>query len=271
MPFFLFIATFLAWPIVDVVIKSFKSNSGQWTLGNYSPLTSGLYLNAFKTSIRLGLVTAIIGAILGAFFAYVIESYAGKRLTAVLDSISAVFANSGGVPLAFMFLASFGASSGFIKVLKNLGWDIYGHGFSLFNFTGIVIVYCFFQVPLMVLIFKPALKGIRKEWREANVSLGGTTWDFLRRVAIPVLFPSFFGSALLLFAGGFSAYATARAMTVGNLPLVPLVIGNLVDGNVIADKANLGAALAVGMILVAFIAMAGYVWAQRTASKWRSQ
>jgi putative spermidine/putrescine transport system permease protein len=271
LPFFAFVTFFLLWPISDVLIKSLKGNSGEWTLSNFEPMTHGIYLTAFQTSIELGLITAFIGAVVGAFFAFVIENYAGRKLTAVLDSISAVFANSGGVPLAFMFIASFGANSAVIRILRGIGLDLYANGFSLFSLTGVAFVYSFFQIPLMVLVFKPALKGLRKEWREASMSLGGSNWDFIRRIAVPVLFPSFFGSMLLLFAGGFSAYATARAMTVGNVPLVPLIIGTLVDGNVIANKANQGAALAVGMILVAVIAMTGYVWAQRTTSKWQAR
>jgi len=52
--------------------------------------------------------------------------------------------------------------------------------------------------------------------------------------------------------------------------VVPIIIGTLVDGNVISDQTNLGDSLAVGMIVVATIVMAGYIWAQRRAAKWRS-
>ena len=77
------------------------------------------------------------------------------------------------------------------------------------------------------------------------------------------------GAFFLLFSGGFSAYATARALTVGTVPLVPIIIGTLVDGNVISDQANLGDALAVGMIIVAAVGMVGYIWAKRKAAKWQ--
>ena len=59
-------------------------------------------------------------------------------------------------------------------------------------------------------------------------------------------------------------------MTVGTVPLVPIIIGTLVDGNVISNEANLGDALAVGMIVVAGVAMSGYLIAQRRANRWRS-
>ncbi len=271
LPFFLFTGFFLIWPVVAVTLRSFKGNSNEWTLANYRPiLHSGPYAHAFFVSLKLSLVTGVIGALLGAFFAYVIVKYAHGKFGAVIDSISAVFANSGGVPLAFMFVAAFGTEGIVTKILKDLGWDIYAGHFTIFSFTGVVMVYSFFQVPLMVLVFKPAIAGLRQEWVEASINLGANPFTYWRRVGIPILVPSFVGAFFLLFAGGFSAYATARALTVGTVPLVPIIIGTLVDGNVVSDQTNLGDALAVGMIVVATIVMAGYIWAQRQAAKWRS-
>ena len=270
-PFFLFTGLFLVWPVFAVTLRSLHGNKGEWTFQNYQPIVkSGPYLHAFITSIKLSLVTSIIGSLLGALFAYVLVRYSSGKFGAIIDSISAVFANSGGVPLAFMFVAAFGTEGVVTQILKSLGWDIYAGHFTIFSFTGVVMVYSFFQIPLMVLVFKPAIAGLRKEWHEASINLGASQLTYFRRVAIPILFPSFIGAFFLLFAGGFSAYATARALTVGTVPLVPIIIGTLVDGNVISDQANLGDALAVGMIIVSAIAMIGYVWAQRTAAKWRS-
>ena len=269
-PFFAFVGFFLLWPILAVTIRSLKGNKNEWTLENYRPLIHGSYFHAFVVSIKLASITALIGALLGGLFAYVIVNSAGPRLTSVLDSISTVFANSGGVPLAFMFIAAFGTEGLFTKFLKAIGWDIYAGKFTLFSFTGVVMVYSFFQIPLMILVFKPALQGLRKEWSEASINLGANSFTYWRRVVIPILTPSFLGAFFLLFAGGFSAYATARAMTVGTVPLVPIIIGTLVDGNVISNEANLGDALAVGMIVVAGVAMSGYLIAQRRANRWRS-
>ena len=271
LPFFLFTGFFLIWPVIAVTLRSFKGNKEEWTLANYRPiLHSGPYFHSFVISLKLSLVTGLIGALLGAFFAYVIVKYAHGKFGAVIDSISAVFANSGGVPLAFMFVAAFGTEGIVTKVLKSLGWDIYAGHFTIFSFTGVVMVYSFFQVPLMVLVFKPAIAGLRKEWEEASINLGASAFTYWRRVGIPILIPSFVGAFFLLFAGGFSAYATARALTVGTVPLVPIIIGNLVDGNVVSDQTHLGDALAVGMIVVATIVMAGYIWARSRAAKWRN-
>ncbi len=269
-PFLAFTGFFLLWPICAVTLRALKGNDGAWTFSNFHTIMHGSYLHAFMTSIKLALTTAAIGSIIGAFFAFVIVRYAGTKLTATLDSISAVFANSGGVPLAFMFIASFGVQGMVTKWLKIIGWDIYAGHFTIFSYTGVVMVYTFFQIPLMFLVFKPAVAGLRKEWFEASKSLGGSQLMYFRRIAIPVLTPSFLGAFFLLFSGGFSAYATARALTVGTVPLVPIVIGTLVDGNVVSDQANLGDALAVGMVVVATIGMFGYFLAGRKSRKWQN-
>ena len=70
------------------------------------------------------------------------------------------------------------------------------------------------------------------------------------------------------FANAFSAYATAYALTTGIIPLVPIQIGSLVSGNVVADQQNLGKALGLGMIVVVAIVMAFYAYMQRRASRW---
>jgi putative spermidine/putrescine transport system permease protein len=41
----------------------------------------------------------------------------------------------------------------------------------------------------MVLIITPSLEGMKKEWREASISLGGGRWTYWSRVGLPVLLP----------------------------------------------------------------------------------
>jgi len=76
---------------------------------------------------------------------------------------------------------------------------------------------------------------------------------------------------LLLFASGFSAYATANALTVGNLPLTPLQIGGLLDGNVSAAQLNLGKALGVVMIIISACAVIPYLAIQRRSARWQKR
>jgi len=258
LPFFAFIAYFLVFPLTFIIRDAFLDNSGKFTWGNFAECFKGVYGHSFYVSIRLSIISALIGAIAGALISSAVIK-TGKRSRRAIAATSSVLANTGGVPLAFMFMASFGAEGLVTKFLKAIGWNIYGGSFTLFSTTGIILVYCFFQIPLMVLIFSPALENVKPEWREASDSLGGSRISYFSRIAVPLLLPAFLSTSLLLFANSFSAFATARAMTSGTLPLMPLLIGNLVDGNVLANQEHLGHAMAVSMIGVSIIVMGIYL------------
>ena len=258
LPFLAFIGYFLVFPLSYVIRDAFLDNNGKFTLTNFAECFKGVYGQSFLISIRLSTISAMIGALAGALIATAVIK-TGKRSRRAVAATSSVLANTGGVPLAFMFMASFGGEGLVTKSLKAIGWNIYGGSFTLFSTAGIILVYCFFQIPLMVLIFSPALENVKQEWREASDSLGGSRLTYFLRITVPLLLPAFLSTLLLLFANSFSAFATARAMTSGTLPLMPLLIGNLVDGNVIANQQHLGHAMAVCMIAVSIIVMGIYL------------
>ena len=270
-PLFLFLLAFFLWPIGALTGNAFKSNEGAFTFSNITMLFDDPYRSAFKNSITLGFLSALVSAIPGLAIAIAIEKQGSQTLKKFIASISGVLANTGGVPLAFMFLAAFGPAGLVISALKSFGLDLYGLGFTLFSFTGLIIVYAYFQIPIMVIVVTPALTALRKEWKDSAANLGASKLQYWLRVGIPVLMPSFIACFLLLFASAFSAFATARALTVGNIALVPLQIGSLIDGNVTINQANLGYALAFGMIVISLLAMIPYIWIQSRTSKWQNR
>jgi putative spermidine/putrescine transport system permease protein len=85
---------------------------------------------------------------------------------------------------------------------------------------------------------------------------------------MPVLMPSLLGAVILLFGNSFAAYATAYSLTSGTgLPLVPILIGNDLTGNVYSNPHE-GQALAFGMFVVLAAMMLFYIPLQRRASRW---
>lgn len=133
--------------------------------------------------------------------------------------------------------------------------------------SGLIVVYAYFQVPLMIIVIIPAIEGLRREWREASESLGAGSWTYWRHVGLPILLPSLLSAYLLLFGNAFSAYATPYALTSGIISLVPIEISNVLSGNVMLAPQT-GAALALGMILVMVGVMLLYVLAARRAGRW---
>jgi putative spermidine/putrescine transport system permease protein len=192
----------------------------------------------------------------------------GRALRRIVSTASGVFAQFGGVPLAFLFIATLGTTGLVTNWMKALGFDPWSHGFDLYTFFGVAIVYAYFQLPLMVLVITPALEGLRPAWREAASGLGARGWHYWRYVGGPVLFPSFLGGVLLLFGSGLSAYATAEALTSGSIPLTSIQIGSFLNGNVISGQQNVGKALGLGLVVIIAVAMVFYSLLQRRASRW---
>jgi putative spermidine/putrescine transport system permease protein len=186
-----------------------------------------------------------------------------------LSTFSGVAANFAGVPLAFAFIATLGTLGLVTKYMRDhFGFNPYEHGFSLFTFTGVSIVYLYFQIPLMILVIAPAIDGLRAERSEASANLGASRFQYWRHIGIPVLMPSILGAVILLFGISFAAYATAYSLTSGTgLPLVPILIGNDLSGDVLSNPHE-GQALAFGMFVVLAAMMLFYIPLQRRSSRW---
>jgi putative spermidine/putrescine transport system permease protein len=267
LPFFAYVAVFLLLPTGIVALQAFQDRNGGFTLANVSTLGEDYVLSAFQRSVVLSAVTALIGAVLGAVLAYVIATGRPDGLVRRLATAACgVLAQFGGVTLAFAFIATIGGAG--LVTVALADWGINLDTGWLFDMPGLILVYTYFQVPLMVLVFLPALDGIRPQWREATSSLGGTTWDYWRHVAVPLLTPPFLGATLLLFANAFSAYATAAALVSQGGIIVPLQIRTALTSEVVLGQENVGKALALGMIVVVAIVMSLYAWFQRRTARW---
>jgi putative spermidine/putrescine transport system permease protein len=267
-PFFLFCGLFLGVPLAFLVIGSFLDPAGQPTLQNYRDLSDARILAAFRNSIEISLVTAIIGGLFGFVLAgAVILGGLPRFLRSTLMTFSGVASNFAGIPLALAFTFTLGQLGMVTVILKNLGIDIWANGFNLYSKLGLELVYLFFQFPLMVLIMAPAIDGLRPEWREAAENMGATRRQYWRRVALPILTPTLLGSMILLFGNSFGAQATAYQLTGGQIPLVTLVIGNQISGDVL-HNAGLGYAIAMGGVGIMAISILAYSFLQRRAERW---
>lgn len=269
LPFFLFVFAFMILPALSIFTGSFQDAKGHFTFANIANLFRPNIMGSYLITIKVSATTAALGGILGFLIAYAI-SIGGlpKPLRSFMTTFSGVASNFAGVPLAFAFIATLGRMGLFTTILKTaFGIDIYDKGFSLYGFWGLSLTYTYFQIPLMILIILPALDGMKKEWREASENLGASAVQYWFRVGIPVLLPSLLAALILLFGNAFGAYATAYALTGGLIDLVPILIGAQIRGNVLHD-ANLGYALALGMVLIMTATILLYTWLQKLSSRW---
>ena len=268
LPFFAYLTVFLLIPTVTVVVGAFQED-GQFSTVNIEALFGGAARRTLWNSIVLSGSTAVVGAVFGALLSYLVVTAPPTSLfRRTVVSMAGVLAQFGGVTLAFAFIATLGFSGVVTEMLRSTaGLDVFGSGW-LFGLPGLILVYTYFQIPLMVIVFLPALEGLKPQWREAALSSGATTRQYWIHVGIPLLRPAFLGAMLLLFANAFAAYATAAALVSQGNPILPLLIRAGLTSEVLLGRQNLAFALAFEMIVVVAVVMTAYALLLRRTSRW---
>jgi len=257
-PFFAYVAIFLLWPTGIVVVDAFKNPNGAWAFSNFTELGNPLVRGYFIGSFKLCLLSALTGAVFGAILAYAVASGNPEGIVRRLYiAVSGVLAQFGGVTLAFAFLVLIGP----VGLLFHASW--------YFSFPwGIGLIYTYFQIPLMVLVFLPAIDGLKVQWREASENLGSSAWQYWRYVGGPLLMPAFLGALLLLFANALSAFATIAAWENQIAYVVPQQIATAMSSEVGLNNVNEADLLALGMVIMVAIVMTGYALLLRRAARW---
>ncbi|MER8026228.1 ABC transporter permease subunit [Glutamicibacter protophormiae] len=267
LPLLMFLALFLILPIAANVVTSFWVN-GAFSFSAMAQLLEPQYLDAFIQTFNLSLLTAAVGGVLGLLLAWALAT--GRKpawLQNLVLSFSAVASQMGGVALAFAFIATLGVQGFATQAILGLtGWDL-SQDIQLASFSGLALVYLYFQIPLMAILMLPAFGALKKQWQEAANSLGASRLRYLLDIALPIMWPSIAGSLLLLFANSFGAYATAYALAGGRVNLVPILIGFFISGDVMNDE-SFAAALVTGMVVVVVAAMGLRSLAERKANRW---
>ena len=269
-PFVIFAVMFLFLPTLSLFGAAFTDRAGNFTFENIAGLFTDQIMSAYWISIRISGASALLGALIGlAITLAIIRGKLPQGLRSAVMTFSGVASNFAGVPLAFAFIATLGRLGLATIVLRTLfDFDIYRQGgFNLFSFWGLTLTYLYFQIPLMMLTIAPAIDGLKKEWNEAAQTLGASTWQFWRYIGFPILWPSVLGTLSLLFANAFGAIATGWALTGSNLNIVTVLLYNQIRGDALQNP-GLGAALAVGMILITSLANVIYLVVAARAERW---
>ena len=254
-----YVGVFLLWPTAIVVVDAFRNPAGGVNLASLTALGNPAVRGYFIGSFQLCLLSSLTGAVFGAFLAYAVASGNPDGVVRRVSlAASGVLAQFGGVTLAFAFLITIGPTSG---LLLHAGW--------YYSFPwGIGVIYTYFQIPLMVLVFLPAIDGLKVQWREASEGLGASAWQYWRYVGGPLLTPAFLGASLLLFANALSAFATIQAWENQIPYVVPQQISNAMSSEVGLSSVNAADVLALGMVIMVAIIMTGYAVLQRRTARW---
>lgn len=231
------ITLFILYPLIKVISTAFRDSSGHLTFMNFRAafaFSNGYYVKALLNSLWLGVVTSVIGTLIGYVFAYALTRAHVRwrkffNIMATIPIVSPPFIGA----LAIIML--FGRN-GFItaRVLGISNANIYGWKGLLF-----AQVMTFFPVAFITL--KGVLESISPTLEDAAMDLGGNRFRIFMKVTLPLSIPGIASSLLLLFVESLADFGNPLILAGAGFPVLSVQayleitgMNNLAKGSALA-------------------------------------
>ncbi len=224
LPLLVFLLAFEVYPILVMLGRSFEGREGGLTLEHYRLiLADPVYRVAIRNSLLFATAGSLVGAIGGTFVGWMAPRLPA-RLHRFLLSLYSLPLTLSGLVVAFAFIVLLGRNGVLNLIVQRvfgLPRDVY---FDIYSWPGIVLVYAFFQIPLMTLTMAAVFENFDRSLVEAARNLGARPWQVWRYVVVPVLAPGFLAGLSIQFAGLLGAFGTVLALVGGAKNLLAIQI-----------------------------------------------
>ena len=206
---------FLYAPILVLVFFSFNSSRSTqvWTgfsLEWYGELLRDQsILDAFRTSIIVGLTATAIATVIGTFTALALTRHSFRGKTFADSAIYAVTVMPEivvGVSLLVFFVAA---------------------GFAL-GITTIIIAHVAFTISFVTIVVRARLSGMDRSVEEAAQDLGANPVETFVRVTLPLILPGVMAGALLAFTLSFDDFVITFFVSGVGSSTLPLKIYSMI-------------------------------------------
>jgi len=251
----LLVYLFMFIPIIVVMMLSFNSSqfgsfpmeglSFRWFIALWE---NDAIVRAFRISMILGALTALISSTLGvlASLALVRYDFPGKQtLTTVL--IAPIL-----VPEVVLAVA----------LLLFLRWlEVHK------SFTLLLLGHVIFTLPFVILVVQARLVGIKREYEEAAQSLGASPVQTFLQVTLPLLLPAVFAGFLFAFTISFDDITGTLFWKPGGIETVPTQIFAMLRNSISPEINALGTVM---IIVTVALPLLGVAIARRLGTKSQS-
>ncbi len=205
----------VAAPLLKLFSVSFQAQeTGTFTLSNYATAYGrARYLDALVNSLTLGLASAAIAVLLAVPMAWAVSrtDMPGKGFTwAVVLGAFIMPPYLGAV--GWILLA--GPNSGFVNRFWQWLTSSEGTLFNVYSFEGLALVIALHSFPLVFIFVKAALDLVSSEMEDAANILGAGTWTAMRKVTLPLVWPSILGSFIIVFLETIALFGTPAILGI---------------------------------------------------------
>lgn len=233
---------FVVYPLVLVLLQSFKTPDG-YGLDNYALMVERrLYRNALRNSLVVGAVVGVCSVVLGYCAAFVLTRTDAplKRFfhnLTILPIVSPPF--SGAISILFLF--------GFNGIVTRqiLGLD----NFSIYGFGGVVASQIFTFTPIAYLTLRGVLAGINPTLEDAAMNVGASRAQVFWRVVFPLSLPGVASAFLVVLIESMADFGNPLVLAGAAFPmLAPQAFLEITGSFNLARGAMLAAVLLVPSI-----------------------
>lgn len=242
-PPILFILVFLAYPLLNIFIKSIYN--GNFTAENYLRFFSdGLYLRVLLLTLKIGAIVTLTCLLLAYPVAYTMTFVSKHTRGVILIAIMIPFWTSLLVR-TYSWMVLLQTQGVLNQILLKLGF-IEQPLKLMHNTTGVVIGMTHVLLPYMILCLYSCMQGIDKNLLAASSNLGANPFQTFYKIFLPLSFSGIASGSILVFI-----------MSIGYF-ITPSLLGGQKDSMIsqliqtqVGDLLNWGFASAIAFVLLA--------------------
>jgi putative spermidine/putrescine transport system permease protein len=235
--FWLILPLGLIIPISFSGEDSFSFPPRSWTLERYASLTDPMWGRAFMYSLVIGLLVALVSALLGTFAAFAIA----RSRSRVVSILRVLILAPQIVPIIIV---------GFGVYLVFLRWDLTG------TILGFVLAHSALGLPFVAIPVVAALQTFDRNLERASASLGAGPFATFLQVTFPIIRPAIFSGALLAFLASFDELVLALFLQSPSFLTLPVLLyrrmRDVIDPT-IAAVATIQLVCVISCVLVALV------------------
>lgn len=246
----LLVYLFMFLPVAVVVLLSFNASQfGSFPMTGFSfrwfveLAQNDAILRAFRTSLVLGALTALVSTTLGVLASLALVRYniPGRNLISTL-LIAPILVPEVVLAVALLLFLNF------LNVNKSFFLLLMGH--------------VIFTLPFVILVVQARLVGIRRDYEEAALSLGASPVQVFFQITLPLLAPAVFAGMLFAFTISFDDITGTLFWKPGGVETVPTQIFAMLRNSISPEINALGTVM---IFLTAGLPLLGLAIARRMA------
>ena len=266
MPLYLFTIFFVALPIMYLFILSFLTRAQTWgvvnefTLDNYLKILKPVYLNTFKESFQMAVLTTLGPLFIGYPFGYLMAKLPKQTKSLMMLCVVIPFWTSALMRM-YGWIILFRSNGLLDKVLMGIGLTDSPLKL-LYSYPAVLVGMVYSLLPFMILSVYSSTDKMDWSLVEAARDLGATRWTAFFTVTIKMTLPGILSGIILVFIPSMGLFFIADILGGGKVMLV----GNLIQ-NQLQSGRDWPFAAALSVVLMVFTSMMIWIYRKATGVK----